>query len=216
MEYLLSSTLVKPERYLSISSHSPASAFSSKCFILKKNPDSCSNLRQRKTQPWEAEEDNDGLRGVESTKTLGRTHLWTESLNFSSSKNCSMRNTSSLLSDVISAHQKFPGSRPEMSKCDYDARATGRKEEDERPVSRKSPGPSTAAPPRIHRRPIRRRGLRPIPGSATGFGIRWAPPGPGGLSFHGHRQRKRRRKLRDNNGRGGGEKSQSIDRSWQI
>jgi hypothetical protein len=44
MEYRLSSTLVNPERYLSTSSHSPAKACSSKYFMLKKNPDSCSSL----------------------------------------------------------------------------------------------------------------------------------------------------------------------------
>uniref|UniRef100_A0A2P2LW22 Uncharacterized protein n=1 Tax=Rhizophora mucronata TaxID=61149 RepID=A0A2P2LW22_RHIMU len=44
MEYRLSSTLVNPERYFSTSSHSPFVTISSKYLMLKKNPDSCSNL----------------------------------------------------------------------------------------------------------------------------------------------------------------------------
>lgn len=44
IEYLLSSTLVNPDKYFSTSSHSPAWTFSSKYFMLKKNPDSCSSL----------------------------------------------------------------------------------------------------------------------------------------------------------------------------
>uniref|UniRef100_A0A7C9EJQ7 Uncharacterized protein n=1 Tax=Opuntia streptacantha TaxID=393608 RepID=A0A7C9EJQ7_OPUST len=44
IEYLLSSTLVNPDKYFSTSSHSPAWTFSSKYFMLKRNPDSCSSL----------------------------------------------------------------------------------------------------------------------------------------------------------------------------
>ena len=45
-------------------------------------------------------------------KTLGGTHLWTDSLNFSSSKNCSMRNTSSLLRDDILVRGDKPDNLP--------------------------------------------------------------------------------------------------------
>ena len=44
IEYRLSSTLVKPERYFSTSSQLPLCTSSSKYFMLKKNPDSCSSL----------------------------------------------------------------------------------------------------------------------------------------------------------------------------
>lgn len=44
IEYRLSSTLVKPERYFSTSSQFPLCTSSSKYFMLKKNPDSCSSL----------------------------------------------------------------------------------------------------------------------------------------------------------------------------
>lgn len=49
IEYRLSSTFVNPHKYRSTSSHSPAWTWSSKCFILKKNPDSCSNLKIQKS-----------------------------------------------------------------------------------------------------------------------------------------------------------------------
>lgn len=48
MEYLLSSTFVKPDKYFSTSSHSPFVTISSKYLMLKKNPDSCSNLKRMK------------------------------------------------------------------------------------------------------------------------------------------------------------------------
>ena len=44
IEYRLSSTLVKPDRYFSTSSQFPLCTSSSKYFMLKKNPDSCSSL----------------------------------------------------------------------------------------------------------------------------------------------------------------------------
>lgn len=50
MEYLLSSRVVKPLRYRSTSSHFPWLTRSSKCCILKRKPDSCSNLQENNNE----------------------------------------------------------------------------------------------------------------------------------------------------------------------
>ena len=46
IEYLLSSTFVNPDKYFSTSSHSPFVTISSKYLMLKKKPESCSNLNK--------------------------------------------------------------------------------------------------------------------------------------------------------------------------
>ena len=106
IEYLLSSTFVNPERYVSTSSHSPASAFSSKYFILKKKPDSCSSLPPERIEIQTTPIKTSKPEKKNKTKVFQpqpqKTHLWTDSLNFSSSRNWRMRNTSSRLSDDIS------------------------------------------------------------------------------------------------------------------
>lgn len=121
IEYRLSSTLVKPERYFSTSSHSPSKAFSSKYFKLKKYPDSCSSLHnknkhpQTKTQkikyPNTKSSEKLTLKAKFREKKIleskikheNRTYLWTDSLNFSSSKNWRIKKTNSLLRDDISS-----------------------------------------------------------------------------------------------------------------
>ena len=104
IEYLLSSTFVNPDRYFSTSSHSPFVTASSKYRMLKKNPDSFSNLHSPNQKSKENPEKSKHRRIISTDKqNLQIPYLWTVSLNFSSSKNWSIKKTSSLLSEDISS-----------------------------------------------------------------------------------------------------------------